>query len=616
MKTFFWRFLVISPAVLGMSLVMPKPVLSAEATQPQSSQIPLAPATVISQPQIQSKNLLIADVEPLNPAQANIQESSHVVNQPQNLQTELGQTPTSLTKEQTAIPPETQSENLESADLLPANSTAENSLSQITSVSQLADVQPTDWAFQALQSLVERYGCIAGYPDGTFRGNRALTRYEFAAGLNACLDKINELIQSGTANFASKQDLITVQKLQEEFAAELATLRGRIDALDTRVTELKANQFSTTTKLQGEVVMALAGVLNGQGPQSSSPPTGNRRNIDKVPTFGARIRLNLNTSFTGEDRLITRLEATTLKDLSTSTLTPEGSLYYTSSEASNNFQLADLYYMFPLGNKTTVYIAANGVGPDDFLNTLNLYNDGNGGMGSVTNFGTRNSIYNLLDGAGIGFLHSFNSHIDFSAGYLASDAANPQRGSGLFNGPYGAIAQLTIKPTDQLSLGLIYAHAYNNDISTGSTNANLVAATGRNVVTDAYSVAGSWRVNSHLAVNGWGGYTKARVINAGNGTIWYWAVSLAFPDLFKEGNSGGLIVGMEPKLSQLDKSVSNAIDGLNKDRSTSLHLEGFYTFQINSNISVTPALVWLTAPNHDHNNNGMMIGTIRTTFRF
>jgi hypothetical protein len=64
---------------------------------------------------------------------------------------------------------------------------------QVTSVSQLSDVQPTDWTFQALQSLVERYGCIAGYPDGTFKGNRPLSRYEFAAGLNACLDRINRI---------------------------------------------------------------------------------------------------------------------------------------------------------------------------------------------------------------------------------------------------------------------------------------------------------------------------------------------------------------------------------------------------------------------------------------
>jgi len=55
-----------------------------------------------------------------------------------------------------------------------------DALAQVTSVNQLLDVQPTDWAFQALQSLVERYGCIAGYPDGSYRGNRALNRYEFA----------------------------------------------------------------------------------------------------------------------------------------------------------------------------------------------------------------------------------------------------------------------------------------------------------------------------------------------------------------------------------------------------------------------------------------------------
>jgi hypothetical protein len=64
----------------------------------------------------------------------------------------------------------------------------------VTSVSQLSDVRSTDWAFTALQSLVERYGCIAGYPDLSFRGRQAVSRYEFSAGLNACLDKINEIL--------------------------------------------------------------------------------------------------------------------------------------------------------------------------------------------------------------------------------------------------------------------------------------------------------------------------------------------------------------------------------------------------------------------------------------
>jgi hypothetical protein len=116
----------------------------------------------------------------------------------------------------------------------------------VTSVSQLSDVKPTDWAFTALQSLVERYGCIAGYPDRTYRGQRAMTRYEFAAGLNACLDKINEIITAGLADKVSKEDLAAVQKLQEEFAAELAALRGRVDALESKTAQLEAQQFSTT----------------------------------------------------------------------------------------------------------------------------------------------------------------------------------------------------------------------------------------------------------------------------------------------------------------------------------------------------------------------------------
>ena len=130
----------------------------------------------------------------------------------------------------------------------------------VTSVSQLSDVKPTDWAFTALQSLVERYGCIAGYPDRTFRGKQATSRYEFAAGLNACLDKINEIISAGLADKVSKEDLATLQKLQEEFAAELATLRGRVDAIDAKVAKLESQQFSTTTKLRGEAIFGLATV--------------------------------------------------------------------------------------------------------------------------------------------------------------------------------------------------------------------------------------------------------------------------------------------------------------------------------------------------------------------
>ena len=122
---------------------------------------------------------------------------------------------------------------------------------QVTSVTQFSDVRPTDWAYQALSNLVERYGCVAGYPNGTFAGGQAMTRYEAAALLNACLDRVTEVTDE-------------LKRLQAEFAQELAVLRGRVDKLEAQVTTLEAQQFSTTTKLRGEANFVLGGVDNYQ----------------------------------------------------------------------------------------------------------------------------------------------------------------------------------------------------------------------------------------------------------------------------------------------------------------------------------------------------------------
>ena len=99
---------------------------------------------------------------------------------------------------------------------------ADNSLDQVTNVNQLRDVAPTDWAYEALRSLVDRYGCIAGFPNQTYRGNQPLSRYEFAAGLNSCLNQIERLIASSQS--VGQEDLEAIQRLSQEFEAELATL--------------------------------------------------------------------------------------------------------------------------------------------------------------------------------------------------------------------------------------------------------------------------------------------------------------------------------------------------------------------------------------------------------
>jgi len=518
---------------------------------------------------------------------------------------------------------QSQSNSLEQINQYSAEGSDESAAGQVTSVSQLSDVRPTDWAFQALQSLVERYGCIAGYPDGTFRGNRAMTRYEFAAGLNACLDKVTELIK-GTGNLATKEDLASIQKLQEEFAAELATLRGRVDALEARTAELEANQFSTTTKLNGEVIFALTGIAGGDD--------ANGKAADKTTALGSRVRLNFDTSFSGKDLLRTRLQVLNLGAFSTNnTNTAEGELRFNAGPfgtASNTVALDALLYQFPIGKSTTVILEANAGAADDFTNTVNPYFDGDGGSGALSNFGTRNPIYYLTGGSGIALRHQFGEKIELSLGYLASNAANPTRGNGLFNGPYGGLAQLTFKPSDSIALGLTYVNSYNFVTGTGSNASNFprlgsfgfVGSSDLPVSSNSYGAEASWRLNRGFAIGGWAGYTNQRILSnlatstgsvqRGDQKIWNWAVTLAFPDLLKEGNVAGILVGMEPRVTSSTNST------LPKDKDTSLHVEGFYQFKLSDNISVTPGLIWLTAPDHNNKNSDLVIGVVRTTFTF
>ncbi len=514
-----------------------------------------------------------------------------------------------------------------------SNESEINSLDQVTNISQLRDVSPGDWAYEALRSLVERYGCIAGYPDGTYRGNRAMTRYEFAAGLNACLNQIERLIGTNTGG-VNEGDLATLRRLIDEFQAELTTLGARVDNLEGRVGFLEDHQFSTTTKLNGTVIFALAGVATGENAFGED--------IDNVTAFGDRVRLNLDTSFTGQDLLRTRLQALNLDSFSgSSTFTPEGDLRFADgtfgTDSGNDVEIDALLYQFPIGEKTTVVIEANAGAPDDFTNTVNPYIDGDGDSGAISNFGTRNPIYGLVGGTGIGIRHQFSDAFELSLGYLAGDGANPGDDGGLFNGPYGAIAQLTIQPFDQLTLGLTYIHSYNSDLTAGSNRANFSSALADNpalvdlasiimpptISSNSYGLQASLQVSPKFVLGGWAGYTTTRILSPiflgefgrGDLNIWNWAVTLAFPDLGKEGSVAGIIVGMEPKVTRV-KGDDFLEDFIGEDPDTSLHIEAFYQYQLTDNIAITPGLIWLTAPDHNNDNEDIVIGAIRTTFSF
>ena len=493
-----------------------------------------------------------------------------------------------------------------------SNVKSPNRLAQVTSVSQLSDVQPTDWAFQSLQSLVERYGCIVGYPDSTYRGNRALTRYEFAAGLNSCLDRINELIAAATTDLVRREDLATLQRLQEEFGAELATLRGRVDALEAATAELEANQFSTTTKLNGEIVIALSDTFGG-----GLDPDGNEFGFDAEDNtvFQGRARLNLDTSFTGEDQLRVRLEAGNFNALSyAGNITNEAGLAF-ATDTGNQFRMSDLFYQFPLGENIVVHALVVGGEYDDFLNVVDPLITATG-TGAVSNF-SFNHIYNQGgQGAGLAVDLKFSDQLALNLGYQAGEANNPVEGAGIANGDNSYLARLEFV-TQQFQVAAVYVHSYNGAESTWNTaeagSTRSLVDVDRPTVANSYGVEASFAPFPGIRVGAWGGYSNVTVLGTGRADVWNYAATLTFPDFGKEGNLLGFVVGQEPKLTG---TTGFTVDGRRGDPDLGLHVEGFYRYQLTDNISITPGVIWLTNPNHNEANDDIIVGTIRTTFQF
>ncbi|MEL7316286.1 MAG: carbohydrate porin, partial [Cyanobacteria bacterium J06559_3] len=135
----------------------------------------------------------------------------------------------------------------------------------------------------------------------------------------------------------------------------------------------------------------------------------------------------------------------------------------------------------------------------------------------------------------------------------------------------------------------------------------------RPVVGNSYGIAGSWAPSEAFAVGGWVGYTNARVLNLGDAYVLNYALTLAFPDLGQEDNLLGIILGQEPRLIG---TSGFTIDGRREDPDTSFHIEAFYSHQVNEYLSITPGIIWLTAPDHNADNADIVLFTVRTAFEF
>ncbi|WP_392532074.1 iron uptake porin [Nostoc sp. C117] len=532
-----------------------------------------------------------------------------------------GLRPTALTEVKSdTIPPSPSS-------LLPADPMA-----QVTSVSQLKDVQPTDWAFGALQSLVERYGCIAGYPDSNYRGNRALTRYEFAAGVNACLDRINELIITGTSDLVTREDLAVLQKLQSEFPAELATLKGRVDSLEPRTAEIEANQFSTTTKLSGLLIVGIQGRTKNRG--DVNPRDGQRDTDDAGTNINVMslAQLYLTSQITPRSYLFTGLLDGNGKS------TPR----FTNSVSRNdvllgyefptdNLIVSDLNFHWLVTDKLAVMVGTEGVSMTTAFRGPNRVESA--ATGPLSYFTQRNPILDIGYGhGGIAIDWQFAKRASLQAIYTSYKPGNPSKGSGLFDGNTTTGVQLLVTPTDTLDLSLYYVNNYSSDgcllTFIGDECLTAVnATTGKSapLQTNAVGATVTWQISPRINAGAWGGYTKSYIPGqSGNVETTNYMVFLNFPDLFAKGNLGGIYIGQPPKITSSNLPVGNNVPdfintGLGRaggQPGTTTQIEAFYRFQLSDNISITPGIIQIFEPGNTPNNDSVTIGILRSTFTF
>lgn len=452
-----------------------------------------------------------------------------------------------------------------------------SSSEQVTNISQFSDVLPTDWAYQALSNLVERYGCVAGYPDGTYLGRQSMTRFEAAALLNACMDRVTEVTDE-------------LRKLQEEFKTELVILTARVDGLDAKVGQLQATQFSTTTKLNGEASFILGGVPGYDSREVNADGT----------TLNYDVRLNFDTSFTGSDLLRTRLRAGNFSDR------PFGSssslFKLDKAEITDGVEIDRLYYQFPVNENVTV-TAGPLVRNTEMVWVPTAYNS------NVLDFfavAGAPGVYNKATGAGVGVEYEKNGFVA-GVNFVAEEGNDSSTGIFDEDGELNLMAQVGYR---QENWGAAVAYRYGTN-GTRPRNYNGVLGGNGTILNgqDSNSIAvnGYWQPTDNRyipSVSAGYGYNDVSgstgLSDATDSHSWY--VGLQWDAVIITGNSVGVAVGSPPNSENVENDA--------------LMFEVFYKHQLTDNISITPAVFYVSNDTNQRGNSSEWGGVVQTTFKF
>jgi Carbohydrate-selective porin, OprB family len=564
-----------------------------------------------------------------------------------------------------------QPESLKVDNALTADLLTEPTSEQLDQAAQARKIKPSDWAYQTLQALNAKYGC-----SDVQLGDKVLSRKEFTSGLNDCVQSIEELVArkprkkvlkkrrvapvapeveaptaapepiappAPVAPIApvepepveapevpvTQQDLDRLRSLVQSFGGDLIGVDSRLQAVEKKV---KDQTFSTTTKLVGEVIIGVNG-YGGVKEIAPVPAAGTTAAVAARPATGNvltdRVRLNFDTSFTGKDRLRTRLQSRNNIAFNAAVTGTTMTQLGFDGDSQNNTSVSWLQYSFPISDQTKIIAETIG---SEFNENMNTFNGelSSSGSGSISRFGRFNPVYRLSgDGASLTINHKFSEELGLAVGYAipgGNTVSNPAQGNGLFNGSNSIISQLSYLPNKDLNLGLIYARSYSPGGITGGTGSAAASSPFGAVGTTAnhYSALASYKLSPGFIVSGWAGFIDAKRENpagataaTGTASISNYALSLAFPDFGEKGNSLAFIFGIPPRLNSRTTTTGTAAAvTATGNPDTSYHIEALYKIKLSDNLAITPGLLLITNPEHNSANATEYVGTIRTTFKF
>ncbi len=497
----------------------------------------------------------------------------------------------------------------------------DNSLN-IPLVDQLKAINKGDWQFKALLTLTDKTNCLTDINLINRSNQSVFSRYEFASLLEQCQQKLD----NNSQHKLEQEEILILKRLRGNFAVELANLEVKIGSLEQSISFLEDHQFSPTTKLFGLVRFNYNSYFSGEGDTSTSIQYSSY--------------MVLNTSFTGKDSLFAGFSTTKtpLPNLAPTNnginvgSTREGSVLTAGAgNTDGSTFLTSIKYSFPVGDR--LYLTVRGFEffsrSQMFLpNFLPYYDVGDG---PVSTFAQMPAIYRLGSGSGVNLNYRLTDSLILDLSYYASRGSSPEQGRGLFNGNYIAVGRLAYNPSRDFYLEGVYLNGYfaqgsfsfdngldfnQGFIGTGLANrfdeAGVLFDRDANVIANSYMLLSYYAITPKFLIGGSVNKTNARLIGMGDADIWSYWIAFTFPDLWAEGNLGGVIVGIEPTLTGLHSGVPHR----KFKRDSGLHLETYYRYQVNDNISITPALIWIISPNQDHNNQDILMGVVRTSFKF